>query len=145
MLCPNCNRPLPDGSNHCPGCGAGPSARQSGVMKTSTILIASEGASGVFHSMEELPDSLRQKLLKSTNGLNAATILIADRRGREEIAKAIRKLSSFRQRRLFRSVLGDVLGGSDCRPCLPLRIPRLIGALLAGGGLLFWLLSLRNW
>lgn len=114
-------------------------------MKTSTILIASERSSGVFHSMEELPDSLRQKLLKSTNGLNAATILIADRRGREEIAKAIRKLSPFRQHRLFRSVLGDVPGGSDCRPRFQFPIPRVICALLAGAGLLFWLLSLRNW
>ena len=35
---------------------------------------------------------LRTRLLKSTNGANSATILIADRRGRKEISRAMRKL-----------------------------------------------------
>ena len=37
--------------------------------------------------------------MESTNGSNSATILIADRRGREEIAKLVRKLPGSAQRR----------------------------------------------
>jgi hypothetical protein len=42
--------------------------------------------------VEEVPDALKRELLRSTNGLNSATIVIADRQGRKEIAKAIRNL-----------------------------------------------------
>jgi len=47
----------------------------------------------VYRSVEEIPPSLRTKLLKSTNNPNSRTILIADRRGRKEIAQAMRQLS----------------------------------------------------
>jgi hypothetical protein len=64
----------------------------SGVFQTSTVMIAAAGAEGVYRSMEEVPRPLRTKLLKSTNSPNAATILIADRRGRQEIARVMRTL-----------------------------------------------------
>lgn len=51
---------------------------QSGVFQTSTVMIATAGAEKVYRSMEEVPRTLRSKLLKSTNSPNAATILIAD-------------------------------------------------------------------
>ena len=35
----------------------------------------------VYRSVEEVPDPLKRQLLRSTNGLNSATIVIADRRG----------------------------------------------------------------
>jgi len=44
--------------------------------------------------------------LKSTNGQNSATILIADRRGRREVAKAVHALPGSAQKRLLRSWLG---------------------------------------
>jgi hypothetical protein len=53
-----------------------------------------------------VPDRLRTRLLKSTNSPNAATILIADRRGRQEIVKAMRHLPGSGQRRLIQSLLG---------------------------------------
>jgi CHASE2 domain-containing sensor protein len=43
--------------------------------------------------------------LKSTNGANSATILIADRRGRKEISRAMRKLPGPAQRRVLHSIL----------------------------------------
>jgi hypothetical protein len=43
--------------------------------------------------------------MESTNGRNSATILIADRRGRQEIAKLVRKLPGAAQRR-FRQPAG---------------------------------------
>jgi hypothetical protein len=64
----------------------------SGVFQTSTVLIAAAGADKVYRSMDEVPGPLRSKLLKSTNSPNAATILIADRRGRQEIARVMRGL-----------------------------------------------------
>jgi hypothetical protein len=56
--------------------------------------------------VKDVPPRLRTRLLKSTNGGNSATILIADRRGRVEIARALRKLPSPAQRKLRRTVLG---------------------------------------
>jgi hypothetical protein len=55
--------------------------------------------------VEEVPVRLRNKLLRSTNGANSATILIADRRGRKEVAKAMRSLPGPTRRRLIRSAL----------------------------------------
>jgi hypothetical protein len=57
--------------------------------------------------VEEVPTRLRTKLLKSTNGANSATILIADRRGRREIAKAMRSLPGPAPRRLIHSILNS--------------------------------------
>ncbi len=59
--------------------------------KTSTILIAAGGKTQVYRSIEEIPDRLREKVLASTRGMNSATILIADKAGREEILKAMRR------------------------------------------------------
>ena len=85
MLCPYCHRTFEGG--FCPRCGA-----VKGIVKTSTILISSGEKQNVYRSVEEVPDSLKQQLVKSTSGLNSATIVIADREGRKEIAKAIRNL-----------------------------------------------------
>ena len=85
MICPECNQRYEGRS--CPRCGV-----VKGVVKTSAILIASGETNRVYRSVEEVPDGLKQQLFRSTNGLNSATILIADRQGRTEIAKAIRSL-----------------------------------------------------
>ena|SRR6476646_1988587 len=87
MLCPECNRSFEGDAGTCPRCG-----QERGVVKTSTILISSGERQTVYRSVEEVPDSLKRQLIRSTNGTNSATIVIADRRGRKEIAKAIRNL-----------------------------------------------------
>ena len=87
MLCPECNRSFEGTAGACPRCGGA-----KGLVKTSTILISSGESQTVYRSVEEVPDSLKRQLLRSTNGLNSATIVIADRQGRKEIAKAIRNL-----------------------------------------------------
>ncbi len=76
------------------------------MFHTSTVLISTGGEEWVCRTVEEVPPHLRRRLLKSTNGANSATILIADRRGRLEIAKALRKLPASTQRRLRRSMQG---------------------------------------
>jgi hypothetical protein len=77
------------------------------------VLISAGGADQVYRSVDDVPARLRTRLLKSTNSANSATILIADRQGRKEIARAMRKLPGPAQRRLMRSVLsGDSGSGA---------------------------------
>ena len=60
-----------------------------GTVKTSTILIAAgRRRMRVFHALAEVPPGLRRKLVRSTTGANAGTVLIADRRGARELLRA---------------------------------------------------------
>src|SRR5579872_7123586 len=74
------------------------------TVKSSTIFISVGDKTAVYRSVEEVPPSLRKKLEQSTNGINSATILIADRKGKEEIVRTIRGLPSN-----LRSKLGTTL------------------------------------
>lgn len=75
------------------------------TVKTSTIFVSVGKKTRVYSSVDEVPPTLRRKLEEATNGLNAATILIADRRGREEILKAIETLPIAMRSRLTASLL----------------------------------------
>jgi hypothetical protein len=57
--------------------------------RTSTIFIATSRDTRVFRSIDEVPVPLRRKLNEYTHGINSATILIADKRGREEIMRVL--------------------------------------------------------
>ena len=106
MKCKRCGKSIAEGTTRCPHCGErNPAA--SGLYQTSTVLISAGGADLVYRSMDEVPAQLRTRLLKSTNSANSATILIADRRGRREIAKAMRHLPGPAKRRLVHSILGS--------------------------------------
>jgi len=59
-------------------------------MKTSAVLVASGDSRCVYGSLREVPEPLRTQVIASTSGRNSGTILIADRRGKEEIDKAAR-------------------------------------------------------
>ena len=74
------------------------------TVKTSTIFIAKGGKTQVYRSVDEVPPRLRKELEESTNGFNSATILIADRRGREEIMRALNGLPSGLRSRLATSL-----------------------------------------
>ncbi len=74
------------------------------TVKTSTIFIAKTGRTQVYRSVGEIPARLRKELEQSTNSFNSATILIADRRGREEIVKALNGLPSNLRSRLANSL-----------------------------------------
>lgn len=74
------------------------------TVKTSTIFIAKGGRTQVYRSVEEVPQRLRKELEDSTNSFNSATILIADRRGREEILRALNGLPSSLRSRLASSL-----------------------------------------
>jgi hypothetical protein len=68
--------------------------------KSSTIFIATGEETHVYRSVREVPAHLRQRLEESTSGTNSATILIADKRGREELVRALQGLPSEVQSRL---------------------------------------------
>jgi hypothetical protein len=105
MKCKQCRKTLAEEDAACPHCGA-PNPAAKGMYQSSTVLISAGGADLVYRSVEEVPASLRTKLLESTNGCNSATILIADQRGRREITKAMRALPGPSRHRLLDSVLG---------------------------------------
>jgi hypothetical protein len=105
MNCSRCKKAFGPEEARCPHCGE-PNPELSGLFQTSTVLISSGGADLVYRSVDEVPAGLRTKLLKFTNGQNSATILIADQRGRKEIARAMRNLPGPAQRRLMHSILG---------------------------------------
>jgi hypothetical protein len=74
------------------------------TIKTSTIFIATGSRTRVYHSVDEVPQRLRKLLEESTNGFNSATILIADRRGRQEILRALHGMPSGLRARLASSM-----------------------------------------
>jgi hypothetical protein len=100
------------------------------MFRTSTVLISAGGADLVYRSVDDVPARLRSKLLKSTNGANSATILIADRRGRKEIARAMRKLPGPAQRRLMHSVLGAEASSTVLEWLTPLRKRVILGTIV---------------
>lgn len=57
--------------------------------RSSTIFIATGDKTRVYHSMEEIPLQFRRKLQQTTQGMNSATILIANKLGREELMRAL--------------------------------------------------------
>lgn len=58
--------------------------------KTSTIFVATGHNTRVFHSLDAVPPDLRRRIEESTHSLNSTRILIADKRGREELVRALR-------------------------------------------------------
>lgn len=74
------------------------------TLKSSTIFISVGNKTEVYRSVDDVPPTLRKRLEQSTNGINSATILIADRKGKEEIVRAIRGLPSSLRSRLSSSL-----------------------------------------
>src|ERR1035437_2531293 len=98
MTCRRCRKKIEEFETRCPHCGD-VNEKASGMFQTSTALISASGTDQAFRSVDEVPAGLRTRLLKSTNEANSTTILIADRRVRQEIAKAMRHLPGPVQRR----------------------------------------------
>jgi len=106
MTCSRCRTRYEDSGTSCPRCGA-LNRKASGTFQVSTVLISTGVRDHIYRSVDEVPPPLRTQLLKSTHGANSATILIADNRGRKEIARAMRNLPGAAQRRLLRAILKD--------------------------------------
>src|SRR5271169_6365105 len=89
------------------------------TVKTSTIFIAKGGRTRVYQSVDEVPAKLRRQLEESTNGFNSATILIADRRGRAEIVRALNGLPSTLRSRLASSLAPSKKSTTVAAPAPP--------------------------
>jgi len=57
--------------------------------RSSMIFIATGDKTRVYRSVDDVPAKLKRKLQETTAGMNSATILIADKRGREELVRAV--------------------------------------------------------
>ncbi|MDQ2843522.1 MAG: hypothetical protein M3Y72_21275 [Acidobacteriota bacterium] len=106
--------------------------------RTATIFIASGEQTKVYRSVDDVPPELRRKLMETTNGKNSATIIIADKRGHEELLLALRGgKSDVRCHRVDsvpskQSPLGSRVLASLCSPraWLEFLLPVIIGASL---------------
>lgn len=64
----------------------------SGAIKRRTIFISEGDETSVYSCESEMSPELRRKLDRATTGTNAATLLIADKNGREELKRAMQGL-----------------------------------------------------
>lgn len=111
------------------------------TLKSSTIFISVGNKTEVYRSVADVPPSLRKKLEQSTNGINSATILIADRKGKEEIVRAIRGLPSNLRSKLS-TPLRDETSPAETQPIAWVRVCKDWAEFLvpAAIGVAVWLL-----
>ncbi|MGH9718597.1 MAG: hypothetical protein ACRD8O_00160 [Bryobacteraceae bacterium] len=88
MQCPRCKQSFPNDDAACPTCGLA----VAGVVKSSAVLISTAEGEEVYDSVEEVPEDLRQTLANLSKGGLWETFIIADKRGRREIARFLRSL-----------------------------------------------------
>src|SRR4051812_18195107 len=110
------------------------------TVKSSTIFISIGKRTKIYRSVADVPPVLRKRLEQSTSGINSATILIADRGGREELIRSIQGLPSGVQTR--------VGAGKANKSAAPVRVWKDVRHWLALGGvgvlgLGLWLAFLR--
>jgi|HubBroStandDraft_1064217.scaffolds.fasta_scaffold67878_2 hypothetical protein len=108
--------------------------------RTSIVFVGTAEATRVYRSAAEVPSPLRKRLEETTSGANSATILIADRRGREELVRALQGLPSDVQSRLARTIQSKrskadgaripALQSRGTRFWLELTLPFVAGSLL---------------
>ena len=66
----------------------------------------------VFKSIEEMPDGLKKRVTENISGPNSRTLIVADRRGREYLLKALKSACSEsveEQRKLRKAKLSNDL------------------------------------
>jgi hypothetical protein len=84
--------------------------------RSSTIFIAMGQKTRVYRSVDDVPPQLRRKLVESTHGLNSATILIADKRGRAELVRALQGRATDVQCRLVEALRSRQADGAASGP-----------------------------
>lgn len=119
------------------------------TLRCSTIFVAEGGETHVFHSFSEMPTPMRRRISARTRGGASATIFIANRGGREELAKRLRGMPSRVRTRLEESVPESPKRAPNPDPpaftvlsagAMPL-IARHALMLASGALLLSWLIS----
>jgi hypothetical protein len=82
---------------------------KSQTLKTTVVLVATHERTQVFRSVESVPVTVRNRMLATASRGNSATILIADRRGRQELARAAQGMPSPVKLRRTRAVRSGLL------------------------------------
>src|SRR5688572_10209139 len=62
--------------------------------KTSMIFVSTGQRTRVFRSIEDVPADLRRKLNDNISGPNCRTLIVADRRGREYLFRALKRVNA---------------------------------------------------
>jgi disulfide bond formation protein DsbB len=111
MTCPRCSADFGLGGapDACPKCGAQILRKVTGVMKTSSVMIASGDERSFYPSVQDVPEPLRSQLIQSTQSENSGTILIADRAGKDQITKVIARRESAKERKALAAKEPDVV------------------------------------
>ena len=89
MICPHCQFELEAPAPNCPECGIRIVRKVSGIVKTSTVMIAAGNESTFYKSMQEVPEPMRRRLIETTNSENSGMIVIADRAGKEQWTEVV--------------------------------------------------------
>jgi hypothetical protein len=89
MICPHCQSEFETPADRCPQCGVRIVRKITGIVKTSTVMIATRDENSFYRSVQEVPESLRRQLLETTNGENSGMIVIADRAGKEQWTEVV--------------------------------------------------------
>jgi hypothetical protein len=97
VTCPKCQSTIESALTRCPDCGTGLYRNISGVIRTSAVMISADGEDRFYHSVQEVPEALRKRLMDSTAGDNSGTIVIADRAGKEQLTQALARRESARK------------------------------------------------
>ena len=71
----------------------------SGRWQTTTILVARGDETKVYSGPDDMPAPLRNSLDRALQGELSATIVIADSRGKDEVARMLRELKEAAERR----------------------------------------------
>jgi len=96
MTCPRCFAEFQSEQGDCPECGVRLLRNVSGMLKTSAVMISAAGEEGFYHSVQDVPEPLRQELLRVTASENAGTIVIADRAGKEQLTQIVARRETAR-------------------------------------------------
>jgi hypothetical protein len=75
------------------------------TIKCRTVLVSSGDRLTAYRSVEEVPVEIRRRFLDRTGDLRTATILIADRKGREELLRASAENEAVLETRQFTPAL----------------------------------------
>jgi hypothetical protein len=103
--------------------------KDDGTIQTSAVFVGVGKTTRVYKSVDDVPPDLRKRLEQTTSGSNSISILIADERGREEIARAIQGLPTPVQSRLAERMIATSEPGRrgfsmrpDWKLCLRLAV-----------------------
>lgn len=99
MICPRCFAEFEPSPKACPECGVRLLRNISGVIKTSSVMIATGEEQSFYGSVQDVPEPLRTQLIESTQSENSGTIVIADRAGKAQLTQVVARRESAKNRK----------------------------------------------